>query len=401
MNYFFLFDYLQIGLYGFGTYNEYKNAIIIKEFLMENFNIFNKIQVLSKGLKLFRLNYVTFNKAVNIIYLKNNIIALTYHNKDYNNKFCLLKFKLNNDNLFESNIYQKYFKFDSYKDIPLEFRKNFILSNEKLDFDKILYFGKNEYLVQPQYKNILYKFYFNDNINQYLYKTFDINIKEVISNIFVLDNKDIVVITFSNVYIFKIDYSSNLLICIKKFFDLNSPHHRPNLLEMKNGNFIINFPQKLIYFSNSYEIISIFKILYINSQFLDMIKLNNNNIIFENIGKSYHLNINKFNLSFFEISEPVSFAINDNILGKAYSDYFSLFDYKLNKSIYMENFEAPYYWLNSRFILLDKNNIFGFISNNLSRAFMKIFQIKNRKSENKNQYFKLVIKLKKKHIYII
>ena len=230
-----------------------------------------------------------------------------------------------------------------------------------------------------------------------MYKTFNIDIKEDISNIFVLDNKDIVVITFSNVYIFKIDYSSNLLICIKKFFDLNSPHHRPNLLEMKNGNFIINFPQKLIYFSNSYEIISIFKILYINSQFLDMIKLNNNNIIFENIGKSYHLNINKFNFSFFEISEPVSFAINDNILGKAYSDYFSLFDYKLNKSIYMENFGDSYYWLDSRFILLDKNkNIFGFISNNLSRAFMKIFQIKNRKSENKNQYFKLVIKLKKR-----
>ena len=109
MNYFFLFDYLQIGLYGFGTYNEYKNAIIIKEFLMEKFKIFNKIQVLSNGLKLFRLNYVTFNKAVNIIHLKNNIIALNYHNKDYNNKFCLLKFKLNNDNLFESNIYQKYF----------------------------------------------------------------------------------------------------------------------------------------------------------------------------------------------------------------------------------------------------------------------------------------------------
>ena len=32
-------DLLYIGLYGFGTYNEYKNSIIIKEFLMEKFKI--------------------------------------------------------------------------------------------------------------------------------------------------------------------------------------------------------------------------------------------------------------------------------------------------------------------------------------------------------------------------
>ena len=147
---------------------------------------------------------------------------------------------------------------------------------------------------------------------------------------------------------------------------------------MKNGNFIINFPEKLIYFSKSYEIISIFKIIYIKSQFYDMIKLNNENIIFGNMGKSYHLNIKTFKFSFFEIAEYVSFGINDNILGKTFSDSFSLFDYKLNKSIYIEKFGDPYYWLNSRFILLDRSkNIFGFISNNLSNTFMKIYQIKN------------------------
>ena len=375
-------DLLHIGLYGFGTHNEYKNSIIIKEFLMEKFKIFNKIQVLTNGLKLYRFNYVTFKKTANVIPLKDNIIALKYHNKDYNNKFCVLKFELNNNNSFDSNIYQKYFIFDSYKDIPLELRKNFILCNERLEFDKIFYFGKNEYLVQPENQKILYKFYYDENINEYLYKKFNINIEGDISNIFVLDNNDIVVITFSHVYIFTIDYSSNLLFCIKKFLDLNYPYQRPTLLKMKNGNFIINFPEKLVYFSKSYEIITIFKIIYIKTQFktqfYDMIKLNNENIIFGNMGKSYHLNVKTFDFSFFEISEYASFGINDNILGKANSDSFSLFDYKLNKSIYIESFGDPYYWMNSRFILLDRSkNIFGFISNNYSNTFMKIYQIKN------------------------
>ena len=375
-------DLLYIGLYGFGTYNEYKNSILIKEFLLEKFKIFNKIQVLTNGLKLYRFNYVTFKKTANVIPLKDNIIALKYHNKDYNNKFCVLKFELNNNNSFDSNIYQKYFIFDSYKDIPLELRKNFILCNESLEFDKIFYFGKNEYLVQPENQKILYKFYFDENINEYLYKKFNINIEGDISNIFVLDNNDIVVITFSHVYIFTIDYGSNLLFCIKQFLDLNYPYQRPTLLKMKNGNFIINFPKKLVYFSKSYEIITIFKIIYIKTQFktqfYDMIKLNNENIIFGNMGKSYHLNVKTFDFSFFEISEYASFGINDNILGKANSDSFSLFDYKLNKSIYIENFGDPYYWMNSRFILLDRSkNIFGFISNNYSNTFMKIYQIKN------------------------
>ena len=61
-------DLLQIGLYGFGTYYEYQNSIIIKEFLMEKFKIFNKIQVLTNGLKLFRLNYVIFKKTAKVIF---------------------------------------------------------------------------------------------------------------------------------------------------------------------------------------------------------------------------------------------------------------------------------------------------------------------------------------------
>ena len=162
-------DLLQIGLYGFGTYNEYKNSIIIKEFLMEKFKIFNKIQVLTNGLKLFRLNYITFKKTANIIFLKNNIIALKYYDKDYKNKFCVLKYDLKSENFFDSNIHQKYSEFHSYKDIPLEFRKNFILCNEKIYFDKIFYFGENEYLV-PIEEKTLYNFYFDENINEYLYK---------------------------------------------------------------------------------------------------------------------------------------------------------------------------------------------------------------------------------------
>ena len=63
-------DLLKIGLYGLGTYNEYKNSIIIKEFLMEKFKIFNKIQVLTNGLKLYRYNYVSFKKTANVIHLK-------------------------------------------------------------------------------------------------------------------------------------------------------------------------------------------------------------------------------------------------------------------------------------------------------------------------------------------
>ena len=373
-------DLLQIGLYGFGTYNEYKNSIIIKEFLMEKFKIFNKIQVLTNGLKLFRLNYFTFKKTANVTFLKKDMIALKYYNKDYNNKFCVLKFDLNNDNISESNIYEKYSKFHSYKDIPLEFRKNFILCNEKIDFDKIFYFGKNEYIVVPKKETkTLYKFYFNENIFEYLYKKYDINIEENISDIFVLDNNDILVITVSHVYILTIDDSSNSLICIRLLNNLNTSNHKPDLLKMKKGNFIINFPQKLIYFSKLYEIISIFTINDNNSQFSDMIKLSDENIIFENMGKSYHLNINKFKFSLFETSEPVSFGINDNILGKIKcNEYFTLFDYKLNKSIYKEKFGDKYYWLNSRFILIDESkNIFGFISSNYINTVMKIFQLKN------------------------
>ena len=373
-------DLLQIGLYGFGTYNEYKNSIIIKEFLMEKFNIFNKIQILTNGLKLFRLNYFIFKKTANIIFLKNNIIALNYYNKDYINKFCVLKFDLNSDNFFDSNIFQKYSKYYSYKDIPLEFRKNFILCNEKINFYKIFYFGKNQYLVLPKTDKILYKFYFDENINQYLYKTFDINIGEDISNIFVLDNNDIMIISISHIYIFTIDYSSNSLICIRLFSNLNISNHKPTLLKMKNGNYIIDFPEKLIYFSKSYEIISIFKINDKNPQISDMIKLNNENIILRTLGKSYHLSINTFKLSSFETSESVSFGINENILGNIEcNDYFTLFDYKLNKSIYKENFGDSYFWLNSRFILIDKSkNIFGFVSSNYyGNTVMKIFQLKN------------------------
>jgi hypothetical protein len=374
-------DLLQIGLYGFGTYNEYKNSIIIKEFLMEKFKIFNKIQILTNGLKLFRLNYFKSKKTSNVIFLKNNIIALNYYNKDYINKFCVLKFDLNSDNFFDSNIFQKYSKYYSYKDIPLEFRKNFILCNEKIDFNKIFYFGKNQYLVLPKKEEnkTLYKFYFDENINQYLYKTFDINIGENISNIFVLDNNDIMIISISNIYIFTIDYNSNSLICIRLFSNLNTPNHKPTLLKMKNGNYIIDFPEKLIYFSKSYEIISIFKINDKNPQISDMIKLNNENIILRTLGKSYHLSINTFKLSSFETSESVSFGINENILGNIEgNDYFTLFDYKLNKSIYKEYFGDSYYWLNPRFILIDKSkNIVGFISSeNYGNTIMKIFKLK-------------------------
>jgi len=372
-------DLLQIGFYGLGTHNEYKNSIIIKEYLMEKFKKFNKIQVLTNGLKLFKFNYITFRNTNNVIPLKNNIIALNYYNKNYYNKFCLLKLTINNGIFFEPNIYQKYLKFDSYKDIPIEFRKNFILCNENIHFEKIFDFGENEYLIKIKGDKILYNYYFDDNKNQYFYKTFEINIKEDIANIFVLKNKDIMVITFDLVYILTTDYSSNSLICIKQFLDLNVPYQAPNLLEMKNGNFIINFPKKLICFSESYEIISIFKFLNVNTQFFDMIKLNNENIIFGNMGKLYHLNTRKFNFNFFEISETVNFGIYENILGMTYSDYFTLFDYKLNKTVYKENFGDSYYWINPRFILIDKNkNIFGFISNgNSSNLYLKIFQINN------------------------
>ena len=268
-----------------------------------------------------------------------------------------------------------------YKDIPLEFRKNFILCNEALNFDKIFYFGKNEYLVKPPERKVLYKFYFDENINQYLYKTIYIDIKADKFDIFVLDNNDIVVITLSDVYFFKIDYSSNFLVCIKQLFYANITYKIPTLLEMNNGNFIINFPEKLIYFSKSYEIISILKIKDDDFQFSDMemIKLNNENIIFKRMGKSYRLSVNTFKFSLFEISEQISFGINDKILGKIEcKDYFTLFDYKLNKSIYKENFGDSYYWYNSKFILIDKSrNIFGFISCNLNNSVMKIFQLKN------------------------
>ena len=385
-------DLLQIGLYGFGTYNEYKNSIIIKEFLMEKFKIFNKIQILTNGLKLLRFNYITFKKTVNVIHLKDNIIAFKYYNKDYYYKFCVIKFNLNNDNNFDLNIYQKYFIFDSYKDIPLELRKNFILCNEKLYFDKIIYFGKNEYLVlSTGKKNILFKFYFDENINEYLYKTYDIKIEKDILNIFVLDNNDIIVISVSHVYIFTIDYSSNSLLRVRLFYNLNTSNHKPTLLKMKNGNFIINFSEKLIYFSKSYEIISIFKTNDNHFEISDMIKVSNENIIFSYTGNSYLLSINTFKFSLFGTSEPIFFGINDNILGKIesesafnfsnafkYEDYFTLFDYKLNKSIYKENFDS-YYWVNARFILIDENkNIFGFISTNSNdNTFMKIFQLKN------------------------
>jgi len=373
-------ELLQIGLYGFGTLNEYNNSIIIKEFLMEKFKKFNKIQVLNNGLKLFRLNYVTFKKTVNITHLKDNIIALNYHTKHYNNKFFFLKYNIINDNFFESNIniYHKYLTFNSYQDIPIEYRKNFILCIESTDFKKIFYFGKNQYLVQPEDEKILYKFYFHEEIKEYFYETFNINVEEYVANTFVLDNYDIVVITFSHVYIFRIDYSSNLLICIKKFFDLNTPNQKPTLLKMNNGNFIINFPQKIICFSQSYEIISIFKNPDIYPQFSDMSKLSNENIIFRNMGKSYLLNVNKFNFSSFtNIPESVSFGINDNIIGRIEGENLSLYDYKLNKLIYTESLGESYYWKDSRFILLDESKkIFGFFSIH-SNIIMKIFQIKN------------------------
>ena len=258
--------------------------------------------------------------------------------------------------------------------------------------DKIIYFGKNEYLVlSTGKKNILFKFYFDENINEYLYKTYDINIEKDILNIFVLDNNDIIVISVSHVYIFTIDYSSNSLLRVRLFYNLNTSNHKPTLLKMKNGNFIINFSEKLIYFSKSYEIISIFKTNDNHFEISDMIKVSNENIIFSYTGNSYLLSINTFKFSLFGTSEPIFFGINDNILGKIesesafnfsnafkYEDYFTLFDYKLNKSIYKENFDS-YYWVNARFILIDENkNIFGFISTNSNdNTFMKIFQLKN------------------------
>ena len=89
---------------------------------------------------------------------------------------------------------------------------------------------------------------------------------------------------------------------------------------MKNGNFIINFSEKLIYFSKSYEIISIFKTNDNHFEISNMIKVSNENIIFSYTGNSYHLSINTFKLSLFGTSEPISFGINDNILGKIESE---------------------------------------------------------------------------------
>ena len=259
----FFEDLIRIGLFGLGTYYEYKNSIEIKDFLLDKFYIDNSRILLNNKSFLNNHGIFYFKNAMNINHLKDNLFSIKYYNKhDY--FFFIVKIDNIDDIFFLKENYQKYYKVDSYANIPNQLRKNFILLKNDY-FKDIINIGKNKYILNAKSKLVLVMY---DEIDNEYKKVFEfLNLlknKELIYKIYSLKNNNFLVFSLYRVLIYELDHNDNSLICIKEFWNLIKGKDQfqyqegaefINIIELKNGDLIFNYPNQIIFISGiTYEI---------------------------------------------------------------------------------------------------------------------------------------------------
>lgn len=378
-------DLLQIGLYGLGTDYEYDNSIIIKDFLFNKFNKYNSKVLLNNKYLLKNHGIFHLYNAMNIKSIRNNLFAIKYYNR-FNINFFISKINNIDDFLSLKVIYNQYYKADSYMDIPNKLRKNFIILDKSKNFGDIIILGKDKYLISS---NIEFGFYiaFFDEINDRFDRTFEqITVPEKkkfeqISKFYLLKNNNVFVITNFNALIYEFDQNNNNLKCIKKYLDLNKDLYSnakdfTNIIELKNGDLIFNFPRKIFCISGiNYEIKSIINF----NNWINNFSIWNNELI---------VNFNSY-LSYFDLrtlknlfkkkykENIYRFYINNNSFFIIY-DYncFEIRDPKTSLLFYNEYFPNAYYFNLLKFIIIDKaNNLFAIYSNNNGIFPIKLYQI--------------------------
>ena len=415
-------DLLSIGLYGLGSENEYKNSIIIKDFLFDKFKVYNSEIALNNKYSLINHGIIYFHNASKIKHLKKNIYSIKYYNKNntyFNTYFFISKIDSIDDIYLLRESYTEYHKANSYTIIPKELRKNFIIFDktmnmkahyldcppkvskknneknsessvvvtlEKLNhsFKDIIMVGKDKYMISTS-NLYLFIFIFDENLNEYTNKMYILNLengyKEEMVELYSLKNNNIIIITLYSVLIYEFNQNNNNLKYIKHFFGINKDRFNQDsensikLYELKNGDFIFNFPTKIFCVSGiSYEIKSIINFnKWINFSFNcdhEMI-VGCNEIL-------CHLNLK--NLKFFiekKYDKYNNFYIHNNIVFYSFNKYFEMRDSKTSKLIYEEKFLDDYYFNNLKFNFVNKKeNIFFLSFSNVAIMAFKIYQIK-------------------------
>ena len=381
----FFEDLIRIGLFGLGTYYEYQNAIIIKDFLLDKFYIYNSRILLNNKSFLNNHGILYFKNAMNINHLKDNLFSIKYYNKrDY--FFFIVKIDNIDDLFFLKENYRQYYKVDSYANIPNQLRKNFILFKNYY-FKDIINLGKNKYILNTESNLILVQY---DEIDNEYKKVFELlnplKNNELIYKIYSLKNNNFIVFSLYTVLIYEFDHNDNSLICIKEFSNLIKGKDQfkegaelINIIELKNGDLIFNYPKQIIFISGiTYEIKSI---INFNSWINSIVKLNNELIV--NCDKFLlHYNLKNLKMTKKYKCEENCIAKNyyvyKNNLFILYDRHFEIRDYKSSKIIYSEKIEYSYYFEVLKFISICKNKgIFAIYSYNCGYMTLKIYEIIN------------------------
>ena len=306
-------DFLFIGLHGYGTRYEYENSIIIKDFLFTKFNIYSKEILLKNKQRLIKLNSFEITN-IELFHIKNDLYALK---RKENLNLRIIKFENLLDEAFVPEEYMKYCKNKDYKDIPIEFRKYFIImgNDESRRFENLFSFGENKYLFEyySSYNYHYYKFIFNEELKEYTINRFDIPGKELV-RAYILKNNIIVAKTSYDLYIYEYNNEKNDFLTVKNYLNLGGYNNRYNhfFVELKNGDFVINIGYKIIFMShNNYEIKCV---VNFGKEYEEILKINDKTI---KIGfesdyyktlKAYYIDINKIILSNQKLVDEYAFG---------------------------------------------------------------------------------------------
>ena len=261
----FFENLLFIGFYGYGSRYEYENAIAIKNFSFDKFDMFNAVELLKYNKRLIKVKKV---KAYSIFHLRNKLYLIVSNYKTHSliinfdtifNDFPIFDFDFDKIN--------RYFNKDVDR-IPLKFRKNFIniipktyIVNERFDHNSAIFLGENKYLINDE-NNKLQICIYKEKENKY-------NISMVNNNYIVVDmhlfqkNKILVIIQYK-FCVFKFDKEKNEINLIKLYkeeYNLGICGIYIKFIDLKNGDLIFNLYSKLYHICGlTNEIKNIYKI---------------------------------------------------------------------------------------------------------------------------------------------
>lgn len=304
-NYVFMFIqyFLTIGLYGFGTLYEYKNAIEISQYL--NFydtKYGNAIEKMNDGDKIYQVQeFILYKKIKKYKKLnEKNLYAFFIDEKTDDNT---LNYGIYIDNLGDNFLDESYYNREILKSENNQAKnKKLIFQYQNKKYEEIIELEPFVYLLHLDNDDLIIASYNSTNL-QYDFIQLNINCYQAI----VLKSKQIFILTENNLLLTEYNNNKNLDI-IKSYESFNGQKYsnfKPFCYELLNGDVIIS-----VYFNKFYY----FNIKYFNIQtiynnidgggFSDYyryndikitygIKQNNdiNSFIFINRGDFYNINL--------------------------------------------------------------------------------------------------------------